>query len=71
MGNWLINLQYTHRFINRFSISWSRFSIKLALLLCLSKKKHKMKKKKSTAVRTQALNNNYIYITSDTLRYQL
>ena len=70
MGNWLIHLQYTHRFINRFSISWSRFSIKLALLLCLSKKeKHKMKKK--STVRTQALNNNYIYITSDTLRYQL
>ena len=70
MGNWLIHLQYTHRFINRFSISWSRFSIKLALLLCLSKKKAQNEKKKST-VRTQALNNNYICITSDTLRYQL
>ena len=70
MGNWLIHLQYTHRFINRFSISWSRFSIKLALLLCLSTKKAQNEKKKST-VRTQALNFNYICIISDTLRYQL
>ena len=39
--------------------------------MSVKKKKHKMKKKKKSTVRTQALNNNYIYITSDTLRYQL
>ena len=39
--------------------------------MSVKKKAQNEKKKKSTAVQTQALNNNYIYITSDTLRYQL